>query len=544
MTTTPPELLLTGARIYTADPHRPWAEAILTQGEHIRFVGGEAEARGLAGARCERIHAPGALLVPGLNDSHIHTNTGALSLRMLDLQGVTTVPELQERLRSYAEAHPEREWIEGTALGYEALLADPTPRLALDAAVPDRPVFLRAFDYHSAWVNTAALARAGIARGADIPPPNEVVVDGSGEATGLLKERLATRLITDLIPTLSAEEEAACLAEGMRFLNRMGITSVQNMDGVPARLDQYAGLRERGLLTVRAQHYMTVRETTPRERLDEFAALTLAHTDPWNRVGGIKLFIDGVIESKTALLLEPYADGSGERGLPDLDLDAYRAIVRRADALGMQVVTHAIGDKGVRETLDAYEAAAGANGTSGLRHRIEHIELSHPDDVPRFHRLGVIASMQPLHCAPTSDPNSTPYTALVGPDRLPYAFRWRTLLESGTMLAFGSDWPVVTPDVFHGLHVALTRTNVGGLPVEGYQPQQRITLAQALDAYTRGAAFAEHQEEHKGMLRAGMLADMALFSRDLFRLGPKAILGTEVLLTVVGGRIAHRHDTL
>jgi predicted amidohydrolase YtcJ len=203
----------------------------------------------------------------------------------------------------------------------------------------------------------------------------------------------------------------------------------------------------------------------------------------------------------------------------------------------MQVVTHAIGDRGVRETLDAYEAAARANGTSGLRHRVEHIEVSHPDDIPRFARLGVIASMQPLHCAPTTDPNHTPYTALVGPERLPYAFVWRNLLESGATLAFGSDWPVVTPDVFHGLHVALTRTNVAGEPAEGYQPQQRITLAQALDAYTRGAAYAEFQEQRKGTLRPGMLADLAVLSNDPFKMNPADLHAVRSDMTMIEGEV-------
>jgi predicted amidohydrolase YtcJ len=244
------------------------------------------------------------------------------------------------------------------------------------------------------------------------------------------------------------------------------------------------------------------------------------------------------------MMLAPYADGSPDLGVPDMDPAAHRAFVLHADALGMQVSTHAIGDRGVRCTLDAYEAAATAHGSAGRRHRVEHVEVLHPDDLHRFVRLGVTASMQPLHCAPTVDPYLTPYTDLLGPERLPGAFMWRSLLETGASLAFGSDWPIVTPDVFHGLHVAVTRTNVAGEPLGGYEPQQCVTLAQALDAYTRTAAYAEFQEHDKGLLRAGLLADVTVLSRDLFRHGPQAILGTEVLLTIVGGRIIYRNQAV
>jgi predicted amidohydrolase YtcJ len=224
-----------------------------------------------------------------------------------------------------------------------------------------------------------------------------------------------------------------------------------------------------------------------------------------------------------------------------MDPGAYRAIVVAADALGMDVATHAIGDRGIRLALDAYEAAQRANGgRRDRRHRIEHIEVGHPSDLPRFGRLGVTASMQPFHAAPTGDPRFTPWTRMVGPARESYAFAWRSLLETGAPLAFGSDWPVVTPDVRVGLHTALTRTNAVGVPAGGWQPQQCVTLAQALDAYTRGAAYAEAQDDAKGTLRAGLLADVTVFAQDLFRLRPAEILAAEIALVVVDGRVVHR----
>lgn len=535
-------LLITGARIYTADPARPWADALALAGDRILYVGDEAGARAHA-AGAEEIHAPGGLVVPGLNDSHIHMTLGAEALGMLNLEGILTLPALQDKLRDYAAAHPERAWIEGYGASYEAFEGAGWPeREALDDVVPDRPVYLRAFDWHSAWCNTAALRRASIERGAAVPRPNEVVVDAAtGLATGMLKERMAQDLVARRIDAPTWQQRDEVLRQAMRYVNRLGITSVQNMDGDSERLAQYDRLRGRGELTVRAYHYMSVREDMPRERLEEFAALARRYTDPWNRARGIKLFIDGVVETKTALMLGPYADGSGDTGVPDMDPEAYRAIVVAADALGMDVATHAIGDRGVRLALDAYEAAGLTNvGRRGRRHRVEHIEVSHPADVARFTPLGVTASMQPLHAAPTSDPRFTPWTRLVGPAREPYAFAWRRLLETGALLSFGSDWPVVTADVRRGLRAALMRVSAVGEPRGGWQPQQAITLAQALDAYTREAARAEAQDDVKGMLRAGMLADVTVFARDLFGLPPDEIPAVDIALTVVGGRVVYR----
>ncbi len=535
-------VLITGSRVYTADPAFPWAEAVLTRGKSIAFVGSEAEARAQAPAGTESVHVPGGLIVPGLNESHVHLSLAAANLPLLNLEGVVTPDQLQERLRDYGTAHSDRAWIQGYGLFYEALTGlDQPPRVVLDAAVSDRPILVTAFDGHSAWANTAALERAGIAQGADLPRPSEVVVDPvSGLATGTLKEH-ARALIVRWIAQPSVAERDDMLCQAVRHMTHLGITSVQNMDGDLARLEQYERLRAQGDLSVRAYHYMSMREEMPRACLDEFAELTRRYTDPWNRTRGIKLFIDGVVESKTALLLEPYADGSGETGVPDMDPEAYREIVVAADRLGMDVATHAIGDRGVRLALDAYEAAQESNGgRRDRRHRVEHIEVIHPGDIPRFRRLGVTASMQPLHAAPTTDPRFSPWTRLVGPAREPYAFAWRRLLEAGAPLAFGSDWPVVTPDVRMGLHTALTRTDMSNEPMGGWQPQLGVTMAQALDAYTRGGAYAEGQDDVKGILRPGLLADITAFTRDLFAVSPDVIPAVGIALTIVDGRIVHR----
>lgn len=519
----------------------PWAEALVTRGNRLLYVGSDAEARERVGPNVEEIHVPGGLAVPGFNDSHIHLSTGGYALTTLNLEGTTSVRELQTRLEAYASQHPDRPWIEGYGLPYEPFLTMAnTPRLAIDTAVSDRPVFIYAFDTHTAWCNTRALALAGIEHGANLPLPDEVVVDEQGTATGMLKEHQALDLVRRLIDSPSTEELDDMLIRAMQYVNQFGITSVQNMDGWPERLQQYDRLREQGDLTVRAYHYLNVRDDTPREFLRDFAGLMGEYLTPWNRMGGIKLFIDGVVEAGTALMLEPYADGTGACGVPDMDLDLYRDLVIRADALGMDVATHAIGDRGSELALDAYGAALEGNGSVDVRHRIEHIEVLAPYNRTRFHELGVTASMQPLHAAPTGDPQISPWTALVGPQREPFAFAWQSLLTAGAALTFGSDWPVVSPDVRLGLHAAMTRADVAGKPPGGWQPQHCLTLAQALNAYTTGAAYAEREEGRKGTLNHGMLADIAVFKRDLFTLDPAEIPSVDIVLTIVDGHVVHR----
>ena len=519
----------------------PWADAVVTRSNRLLYVGSQDEARERAGDGAEEIHIPGGLVIPGLNDSHIHLSMGAQALSSLNLEGVLSVSELQDQVRAYAAEHPLRPWIEGFGLPYEAFMAtSDTPRVILDAAVGHRPIYLYAFDTHSAWCNSAALERAGIARGANLPLPNEVVVDEYGDATGMLKERLAHDLVRRLMPSPSIDETDSMLREAMRHVNRFGITSVQNMDGTVDRLHQYARLQEQGDLTVRAYHYLNVREDTPRELLRDLAGLVGEYSTPWNRMGGIKLFMDGVVEAKTALLHEPYADNSGVVGVPDMDPELYRDLVIRADALGMDVATHAIGDRAVGLALDAYGAALEGNGSADVRHRIEHIELLTPSDVPRFRELGVTASMQPLHAAPTGDPRFSPWTALVGTEREPFAFTWQSLLSAGAVLSFGSDWPIVSPDARLGLRTALTRADALGEPAGGWQPQQCLTLAQALHSYTTRAAYAEREEGRKGRLAHGMLADITVFEHDLFCWPPAEIPSVDIALTVVDGHVVHR----
>lgn len=530
-------LLITGARVYTGDRLHPWAEAIAIQSGLLLHVGSERDARSCLDANVEHLHVPGGLAVPGLNDSHTHLSYAARTLSLLNLEGILSVTETLARLGDFARNHPEREWLEGFGLPYETFASLDRPvRLLLDEAAGTFPVFLRAFDYHSAWCNTEALRRAGLER-ASLPG---VESDGAtGLATGTLREHVAMDAVASAMPPWTERQRDDALTEAMRAVNRLGVTSVQNMDGDAERLEQYARLASRGLLTVRAAHYLRFPQNDLLPSLPTLAELKAGYADPWNRAAGLKVFLDGVVETKTAWMQDPYCDGSGDTGGPVMDPELHGAVVLEADRLGIDVATHAIGDRAVHVALNHYGAARRRNPGGDTRHRIEHIEVVRPSDLDRFAPLGVTASMQPYHGNPP-DAKHTIWNQRVGREREAFAFAWSSVLRHGAALAFGSDWPIVSADPRLGIRTALTRTNEQGFPIGGWQPQERLTLSQILDAYTRGAAHAERQETFKGVLRAGMAGDVTVFGRDPFALEPSAIPEAPIAATIVAGRVVHR----
>lgn len=391
---------------------------------------------------------------------------------------------------------------------------------------------MTAFDGHTAWANSAALRRAGILGGAETGTAFSVVVRGAdGEATGELREGAAMELVRRHIPPLSEDEQLALLRRALRQLAALGLTGVHNMDGDPWQLGLYRRLLERGELSLRVLVPLSVTPGTPAERIDAWAELARDYPGPTLTAGAVKLFMDGVVESKTALLLAPYADGSGELGTANYGQAEFDALVTRADARGLQVFVHAIGDGAVRRTLDGLAAARTANGPRDARHRVEHVELVDPADVGRFVELGAIASMQPIHANFGLDPLNT-WRRLSGPARWPWGFAWRRLRDAGVGLAFGSDWPVADPDPLQGMHVCLSRE-----PLDRDIPDQRVTLAEAIAGYTTWAAYAAHREGDLGRLAPGHRADLVLLDRDLLALPPEAVGATRVDLTMVGGEV-------
>jgi predicted amidohydrolase YtcJ len=354
-----------------------------------------------------------------------------------------------------------------------------------------------------------------------------------GLASGELREPDAYGSITALLPRPDAARKRAMLHRGLGQAARFGITSIHNMDGDAEQIALYAALEDMGELTLRIYCPYDIKPDTPPEALVEAAALRDVYRSEMVRGGGVKFFMDGVIESYTALLLEAYAERPGYLGDANFSAERFARMATEADRLGLQIFVHAIGDAAVRRTLDGFEAAQQANGRRDTRHRVEHIELIHPDDLPRFAALGVVASMQPLH-APTAAGPGEPWPLRVGSERWGRSFAWRTVREAGARLVFGSDWPVVSQNPLLGIHGALTR-----VPWAPGQPTQVQTLLDTLAAYTCDAAYAEFQEASKGQLRAGMLADLVLLSGDITEVPPEAIKEIQVALTLCNGRIVY-----
>jgi len=542
----PADLLIVGGRVYTVEPERPWAEAVAVRGDRIVKVGTEKEVRALKGPSTREYDARGGVVLPGFNDSHSHFLDGSLGLDQVDLTGATTLDEVQGRVRRYAADHPDGPWILGFGWLYSTFPDRLPHRRDLDAAEARRPVFLYSYDGHSGWCNTAALKAAEITARTPQPPPSqgEIVKDRkTGEPTGALKEG-AMGLMERVLPKPSHDRKIEALVKGMKLANSFGITSVQNCSGGQDEIDLYAELQKDGRLTLRTSTAFPMPENPALltdSLMAQIQAAKQAHHDHFVRAGTVKFFADGVIESNTAAMLAPYSNDPALRGTPRYDARQLQAMVRRVDAAGFQIYIHAIGDAAVRLSLDALEAAARENPGPKRRHRLEHIETIDASDIPRFGSLGVIASMQPYHAYP--EPNLLNVWAVnVGPERVSRAFAWNSIALSGGRLAYGSDWPVVTMDVMIGLHNAVLRQDTDGRPEGGWIPRERVTLEQAVAAYTINGAYASFEEDVKGSIKEGKLADLVVLKPDIFQAPPLDIHKAKVALTVFDGREVYRAE--
>jgi predicted amidohydrolase YtcJ len=498
-------------------PARANATAVAVLGDRILATGSDTDVRHLCDQHSRVIDARGGSILPAFNDAHVHFLMASRSLAELDLYGAETEVEVERRVARYAAVH-RGPWIVGRGWFYSAFPGGmPTVEL-LDRLVPDRPAYIESFDAHTGWANTRALAASGVA------------------ATGVLKEA-AMLGVTRHIPARSNAEDLEALRAGMRVAAEHGIGSVQEAGAGQDQLELWDALREADELTVRVRLAFDMvpglDSETWKERLDLYEELARGRqTNPWIATGILKAFADGVVESRTASMLEPY-QGTSELGAPLWDGDELAHVVRAADARGWQIQVHAIGDGAIRQALDAFAAV-----TPDRRHRIEHIEAPSPIDIPRFAELGIIASMQPQHAEPNRNlfemwlPN-------LGAERAAYGWPWRSILHSGARIAFGTDWPVVPLDPAASLHVAVTRQTRAGEPAGGWLPDQRLKVAEALAAWTFGGAYAEHSEDRKGTLAEGMLADIAVLDRDVLITPASELHALKVTATVVGGRVAY-----
>jgi len=537
---TPADTVVVNARVYTVNAKQPWAEAVAISGGKIVAVGSTREIDAYRGAGTKVVDAKGHLVLPGFVDCHIHFMEGSLGLAEVDLNDAKTVEAIQKKVVEYAKSHPKEPWITGMGWTYPTFGAAALPdKKYLDAVVPDRPIYLEAFDGHSSWANSKALEMAGITRQTPDPPNGKIVRDANGEATGALKEA-AGDLVRKFVPQPSREERLTALRAGLHEANKFGLTRVHSAGGDFEYLDLYDQLRKSGELTVRmyVAYFLDPPQLTPGE-IAKIEQARKTYHDEWISGGAVKTMLDGVVESHTAAMLAPYSDDASVSGKMFWDAAKYKQAVTELDRRGLQIFTHAIGDKAVRTALDAYEEAASANHTNDSRPRIEHIETISAADIPRFGRLGVIASFQPLHAYPDDDTLNV-WARNVGPERAKRAWVWRSIENSGGKLAFGSDWPVVTLNPWPGVQNALTRQTRDGEPAGGFVPNERISLEDTIEAYTLGAAFAGRVEKSEGSIEPGKLADLIVVSQDLFKIEPSDIAKTEVLLTMVGGKVVYQ----
>jgi predicted amidohydrolase YtcJ len=532
------------AKIYTVNANQPWAEAIAIQGDKIIAVGSEDEVEKLRKPKTKMIDAGGRLVLPGFVDCHIHFLDGSLSLGRVNLEGAKDVADIQRRLREYAAKHPGKDWILGRGWDYAMFGAATLPdKKYLDELFPDRPAYIEGYDGHTYWANSKALALAGITK--DTPnPPNGVIVrdPATGEATGALKEA-AHGLVGKVVPKPTRAEKLDALRNGMKWANERGLTRVHSAGGDFEELALFDQLRREKQQTLRfyIAYFLDPPELRPVD-IEKIEAARKKYADNWISGGVVKMMVDGVIESHTAAMLEPYSDDPSLKGKLFWDPDKYKAAVAELDKRGLQLFTHAIGDYGVRTALDAYENAETMNGTQDRRPRIEHIETIQAVDIPRFGKLGVIASMQPLHAYPNDDTLNV-WARNIGPDRAGRAWVWKSIANDGGHLAFGSDWPVVTLNPWEGVQMAITRQTTEGTPEGGFVPEQRLSVADAVYGYTLGAAFAGRREQTEGSIETGKLADIIILSQNIFDVDPQKISGTKVATTIVGGRVVYQSDS-
>lgn len=540
-------LVIFNARVLTMDPDRPEAGAVALSGDRIAALGDEALA--MAGPECRRIDARGATVLPGFIESHLHLFMGGSELVHLHLLGVEGPEALTKAIRDFAAAHPEREVIVGQSCDYGIYDGRALTRHDLDAILPDRPVCLLAADHHTAWANTMALEMSGILHGGPVGPGNEIVMQ-NGMATGELREfeakapvlrlagehRIMSGIATgrDPVPAPTQAEMMAdlpAMERGLRHCARHGFTSLVNMDGNRYTLEVLDHLRQAGRLTARVRVPMHFRNDHDLSELETASALSAQYNDDWLASGFVKMFMDGVVDSGTAVMLQDYPDRPGWRGEPLHDADRFADICIAADRRGLQIAVHAIGDGAVRRVLDGYEAARKANGARDARHRIEHIELIDRADIPRMAALGVVASVQPSHPPGALDFPLFPTLDKIGRDRWRDAYLTRSLRDAGARIVFASDWPVADVNPLRSIQAAVTRA-----PYDGAQ-DETVSLREALAAYTIGGAYAEHTDDRKGMLRPGYLADVVILSGDIEAVPPDRISHLQVVTTICGGRV-------
>ncbi len=546
-------LIITNASLLPLAAARPRAAALAVAGNRIARLGSHAEVMAEKGPSTRVVDAGGGSVIPGFVEGHMHLFAGAGELTHLQLYGTRGFAELKARTEAYIRQNPGDDLIIGEQADYVIIgESEPLSRHHLDAIVKDRPILVFSPDHHTAWANTIALEKAGLLKGRKLGPGNEIVMGADGLAQGELREGEAIDpvralsqkggpdrlgLVTGGEPEpypgkADFESDLEIMAAGLAHAAAHGITFIQNMDGNLYTLELLEELQKRGQLTARVRVPFHFKNFMDLAVLDKAAAMAKRYRSPMLSSGFVKLFMDGVVDSGTAVMVDDYADRPGWRGEPRFEAERFARIAVAADRLGLQIAVHAIGDGAVRIVLDGYEAALKANGRRDSRHRVEHVEVIHPDDIPRFAGLGVIASMQPPHPPGCHGLPLEPYLSRIGEARWAHAFAWKALREAGARLVFGTDWPVSDIDPMWSLQSAMTRGRWNDA-----MPDNRQSLTQAIHSYTADGAWAGFMEGQTGVLKEGMLADLCLLPVDLENTDPATFKSIRPRMTVCDGRV-------
>lgn len=548
------DLIVINGRVRTMDDDNPAAEAIAVRDGAIIAIGSRAAIEALKGPATKMIDAKGGSVIPGFIEAHMHLFSGGAELAHLQLGGIHGFEALQSAIRDYASTRPEAKMLVGQGVDYTVLGEERVTRHHLDAILPDRPFCMAAPDHHTMWANTKALEMAGILQGRTLGPGNEIVTGEDGLAAGELREGEAFGPVLDLTgesrvrlglstggepdPMPSAAERTAdrdIMRRGLAWCARHGITSIQNMDGnlyqleLLAEIEAEEGLPCRVKIPFHYKNFMTL------DMLEKASAMTERYDSEWLSSGMVKVFYDGVLDSWTAVMVEPYADRPDWVGEPLFTPQQFIDLAVAIDKRGLQIAVHSIGDGAVRAVLDGYQAAQKANGRRDSRHRVEHIEVTTAADVPRFAELGVIASMQPSHPPGAMDFPLEPTVSRIGRDRWPLSYAWRTLKEAGAHVVFASDWPVAAIDPILSIQAALLRK-----PWAEGDPDQSFSLQEALAAYTIEGAYAEFAEQRKGVLKPGYMADLVVLSADIEKTAPAELHKVRPVTTVCGGKVTYQ----
>ncbi len=546
------DLVLTGGAVYTVDAARSWAQAVAISGGRIAAVGGDAAMRPFVGPRTEIVDLHGRMVLPGFQDAHVHASGGGLERNQCDLSGLHSRAGYLAAIRAYAGQHPEAGWITGGGWSMDVFPGGVPGKDDLDQAVPDRPVFLSNRDHHGAWVNSRALALAGVDAATPDPADGRIERDAAGAPGGALHEG-AMNLVQRVVPAPGLDEQVAGILAGQAYLHSLGITAWQeaivgDYAVVPDCFDAYREAERQGLLTARVTGALWWGRSAGLGQLDVLSQRRAVAGQGRFRATSVKIMQDGVCENSTAAMLAPYLDGHGHPtaalGTSFFDPGELNAAVTAIDARGFGVHVHAIGDRAVREALDAFAAARAANGVNDGRHHIAHIQVVHPDDLPRFRALGVAANCQPLWAI--NEPQMTELTVpFLGPERSAWQYPFASLAASGAQLCFGSDWPVSSPNPMWEMHTAVNRTAPPGYPYGGpdsdrpFLPAERLSLPAAIAAFTIGSAYVNNDERDAGSVEPGKRADLVVLDRNLFAQPTSEIGLAQVDLTLADGAVVH-----